>query len=81
MVTRTNDITIMDALSESCSLSGSQLASINSVRLFLQVLTLSDITSLEGTVIERWAVMGTEPRKSSLSWPVQVKPENKALTL
>ena len=45
MLTRTNNITIMDALRTSCSLSESQLALTNSVRLFLRVLTLSDITS------------------------------------
>ena len=49
---REHDIAIMDAFRERCSPSEYELAMANSVRLHLRVITLSDITDLDGGYIE-----------------------------
>lgn len=69
----------MDAFKERCSPTEHDLALANSVRLFLKVLTLSDITEMEGLKIAPWARIGSPPRISSLQWPVQPPPIPTAL--
>lgn len=50
------------------------LRSLNSCRMFLQEITLSDIVSLGGTKIEGWALGGAKVVNSRLRWPRQAKP-------
>ena len=76
---RENDETIMDAFLGRCDSTEYELALANSVRLYLRVLTLSDITSMNGQCIESWARNGHSPRKSSLNWPVQPRPTLEAV--
>ena len=47
-MTRANDVAIMDAILEDHSLTQKQLALVNSVRIWLRVITLSDIADIEG---------------------------------
>lgn len=53
-----------------------QLKSLNRCRIYLQVWTLSDITSAEGTDIKPPILQGHHltDRRSNVSWPIQQKP-------
>jgi hypothetical protein len=81
-LTRENDIMLMD-LFMTLNFSHSQLKLINNCRLFLQVLTLSDITSADGkTLLPNYTkgIVSTD-RTSSLKWPEQTRPPPSAWTL
>ena len=80
-LTREHNVTIMDAFIADHSPTQSQLAKVNLVRIWLRVLTLSDITDIEGRHIESWAQSGLERRESSLHWPRQDKPTSAAICL
>jgi hypothetical protein len=55
-----------------------QLRQINSCRIYLQVLTISDISTASGTHILPNILRGrrTEDRVSELNWPVTQRPAN-----
>eukprot|EP00957_Ditylum_brightwellii_P121381 9256666-Ditylum_brightwellii.AAC.1 len=46
---------------------------INTVRLYLQVLTLADIVDKTGTYILPWALTGSTRAMSTLDWPNQTE--------
>ena len=48
ILTRANDVAIMDAILEDHSPTQKQLAMVNSVRIWLRVITLSDIADIKG---------------------------------
>jgi hypothetical protein len=54
----------------------STLDSINRCRIYLQVITIADITSADGTYILPEVKLGQHPsgRKSTLQWPYQGRP-------
>jgi hypothetical protein len=56
--------------------SPTQLHQINSCRIYLQVLMISDITSADGRSILPCMIQGqrVQDRKSSLQWPYSPRP-------
>ena len=78
---REGDVALMDAINAKCDLSEHKLALINSVRLYLKVQVLSDITTMDGRKIEFWARECTTPRESNLNWPTQAEPSKEAVRL
>jgi hypothetical protein len=74
---RVNDECIMDGL-RTLDLPKKTLARLNFCRLWLQVTTLSDISSLSGGSIDRNAWLGLTPMPLSQDdWPVQQRPHDK----
>ena len=71
----------MDAFHDRCNPKEYVLTLVNSVKIYLRVLTLADVTNLEGTEISTWARIGESPRSSSLEWPIQSKPSMEAVCL
>ena len=53
------------------------LRMMNNCRLYLQIVTLADITDPTGAKIEEWAWNGIRERSSTLSWPRQERPSEK----
>ena len=51
-----------------------ELQTLNSCRLFLRVLTLSDICTAKGDEIARQCWEGTTPTRATQLWPKQDKP-------
>jgi hypothetical protein len=76
MLQRENDIMLMDFFMM-LNFSPSQIKIINSCRLFLQVLTLSDITVEDGKSILPNCIQGlpSPDRISTLKWPTQLRPQ------
>jgi hypothetical protein len=78
---RENDIILMDQFLKEHSLTEYQKAKLNSVRLWLRVLTLADITDPTGRYIEAWARTGSKRLQSNLAWPRQERPSQSAMQL
>lgn len=55
-----------------------QLQKVNSCRMYLQALCVSDITTLCGKTIHAWAMKGTRQCNSKYKWPYQEKPPMKS---
>lgn len=72
---RTNDVFLIDEIIK-YKFSPQQLKTINSCRLYLKVLLLSDITTANGRHILSTVHKGLRPkdRDSKLQWPRQEKP-------
>jgi hypothetical protein len=66
----------MDFLTASNQFSRGELQDINRCRVFMWAFFISDITNIQGTLIESWALSGKRPmtRTSAWSWPVQQRP-------
>jgi hypothetical protein len=49
---------------------------INRCHIYIRAIFISDITNIQGTLIESWALLGKRPmtRKSAGVWPVQERP-------
>lgn len=58
--------------------SKSELCHLNSCRMFLQVLTLSDIVSVDGKHIRQNCWRGDSTTRNTLLWPRQAKPGSPA---
>jgi hypothetical protein len=73
---RINDTAIMDCLTASNQFSRGVLQDINRCRIYMRVFFLSDITNIQGTLIETWVISGKRQttRTSSWTWPVQQRP-------
>eukprot|EP00957_Ditylum_brightwellii_P155912 11868271-Ditylum_brightwellii.AAC.1 len=56
---------------ELLKLSSCTLEKLNSVRLYLRVLTLADITDKSGRFIEPWALSGLSVATVCINWPNQ----------
>ncbi len=69
---RENDGHIMDTvtINESCSVK----KAVNRCRIYLQVSTISDITTGDGKKIHPDYIKGTKHQKSLLKWPTKKKP-------
>ena len=70
---RVNDQMIMDSFRHCNRFTPTDLLNVNAVRLFLQVSTLSDISSADGKTLLPHILLG-EPsttRTSSINWPRQ----------
>ena len=78
---REGDMFIMDEIRRKFQLSEWEMALVNSVRLYLRAQTLADITTMEGTHIEGWAMNGSRQCTSSLRWPQQARPGAEAIHL
>ena len=74
-LTRQHDCAIMEKFIQ-MRLPTSTLTRINRCRLYLQVITLSDIVSADGTIVLPAAKQGNfiEERPSNISWPKQGYP-------
>jgi hypothetical protein len=74
-IARVGDLSLMDYFI-SQRLSHRTLAILNSCRIYLQVITLADITSADGRYILPEAKAGTciPHRTSNLEWPIQGRP-------
>jgi hypothetical protein len=73
---RDNDTAIMDCLTASNQFTRGELQDINRCRIHIWVFFLSDITNIQGTLIETWAISGKRQttRMSAWAWPVQQRP-------
>ena len=76
-----NNVSIMDDIIEDHPPSQYQLAIVNSVRVWLRVITVSVIIDIEGRHIKPWAPGGTRRRQSFLVWPRQARPTINVLKL
>lgn len=74
---RNNDRFIMDIALD--TLSHADTERVNQCRLYLRTTRLSDIVTEDGSRITQQAYQCTEPFKSLLLWPVQVRPGPKHL--
>ncbi len=74
-IQRLHDIMLMDFFVE-LKYSPHQLEALNRCRIYLQVLTLSDITSADGRQIIQPVLNGDKiiDRRSTLYWPTQQRP-------
>ena len=77
-LTRHNSAVLMNAFFaakvNSSSFTNHKKDQLNSVRIWLCVLTLADITYPTGKHIEAWAQTGSCRLASSIHWPHQVRP-------
>ena len=75
---RIDDIALMEHF-VNVGYPASQLAQLNRCRLYLQVITLADIVSADGSFILPDAFIGVplSDRKSALKWPNQQRPPSK----
>jgi hypothetical protein len=73
---RKNDIMLMQFFI-SLNFNPTQLETLNRCRIYLQVISLSDITSVDGSRIVPTILQGLPltDRKSTLSWPTQQRPK------
>jgi hypothetical protein len=73
---RVNDTAIMDCLTASNQFTRRELQDINRCRIQMRVFFLSDITNIQGTLIETWTISGKRQttRMSAWAWPVQQRP-------
>ena len=74
-LSRQGDGFLMDIFRQSGQFSLLDLRHLNAIRLYLQVTTISDITSADGTAITKEAYSGNiqTDRQSKWSWPRQSK--------
>ena len=72
---RVNDQFLMDILYPVIP-STHVLYCINACRIYLQIITLSDLTSLDGTKLLPDILNSKQYRKSSIKWPTQVIPSH-----
>ena len=72
-ISRINDHFIMDIFI-TITTNPTTLFRLNACRLALQVITLSDITTLDGTMVLPSIHTGQQTRKSQLRWPQQQVP-------
>lgn len=80
-IARENYVCLMDAFHKIDSISEGKLARLNSVRLYLKVITISDIETPAGACIEAGERNASEPRQSTLRWPHQDCPTLETITL
>jgi hypothetical protein len=81
---REHDHHIMDAVLKSPTISTSECARINYCRMYLQVTTLSDITTSDGNYIRYDVLMGEGDRTQrieDIKWPYQEKPNTETWKL
>jgi hypothetical protein len=73
---RINDTAIMDCLAASNQFSREELQEINRCRIYLRVFFLSDITNIQGTLIDTWEISGKRQTTRTSAWsrPVQQRP-------
>jgi hypothetical protein len=75
---RQNDIILMDTACQ-CMISNDNLQTFNNWRIYFQVITLSDITTLDGLKIKEWYLTKKASYKqqspSLLRWPIQNQPD------
>jgi hypothetical protein len=73
---RVKDTAITDCLTASNQFQRGELQDINRCRIHMHVFFLSDITNIQGTLIETWAISGKRQttRMSAWAWPVQQRP-------
>jgi hypothetical protein len=66
----------MDCLTASNQFSRGELQDITRCRIYMRVFFLSDITNIQGTLIETWAISGKRQttRTPAWAWPVQHRP-------
>ena len=71
---RVGDVSIMDALSNLADVTTGELTAANNCRMYLRVITLSDIVTLDGRMIDKELIAGSTRAESQLRWPMQPKP-------
>ena len=81
-IQREDDQILMDTFIQHCP--KKDLESINQCRIYLQAITVADLTNEEGTQItkEAWNVrMGKNFKKSRIKWPNQNRPGRAAIVM
>ena len=79
---RAGDFSIMEKLVRSNKFTQNELLQINRIRVFLQVLFMSDVTNVSGTHLRQEMVkMQRNSRKSRWEWPYQYLDSRKGLKL
>jgi hypothetical protein len=71
---RVGDISIMEALTNLSDVTTGELIAANNCRMYLRVITLSDIATLDGRMIDKGLIDGSTRTESRLRWPMQPKP-------
>jgi hypothetical protein len=71
---RVGDASIMDALTNLADVTTRELIAANNCRMYLRVITLSDIVTLDGRTIDKGLIDGSTRADSQLRWPMQPKP-------
>ena len=75
-LTRENDFCLMERLCNSNHFTKQQILIINRCRIYLQVITLADISDSSGGFVTEYAYAGNKStdRNSKYVWPNQIKP-------
>ena len=73
---RKHDRHLMDVFYE-WNLSTTELDNLNTCRIYLQVITVADIASMEGNEIQDGCMVCNKMRESNLKWPNQCVPTKK----
>ncbi len=71
---RVGDASIMEALTNLSDVTTGELIAANNCRMYLRVITLSDIVTLDGRIIDKGLIDGSTRTDSQLRWPMQPKP-------
>ena len=82
-LTRENDFCLMERLCNSNHFTKQQILIINRCRIYLQVITLADISDSSGGFVTEYAYAGNKStdRNSKYVWPNQIKPPPRHWTL
>jgi hypothetical protein len=76
---RVGDSSIMEALTNLPDVTTGELIAANNWRMYLRVITLSDIVTLDGRMIDKGLIDGSTRTDSQLRWPMQPKPTARML--
>jgi hypothetical protein len=77
---RVVDVSLMEALSQLDSVKKADLITANNCRMYLRVITLSDITTMDGRAIDKRLIDGFTRAESTLRWPMQPIPTDRMWT-
>ena len=82
-LSRENDFCLMERLCMSNHFNKQQIQIINRCRLYMKVITMTDITDSSGGFVTESVYMGTlkDDRRSKYVWPNQVRPPPRQWTL
>jgi hypothetical protein len=74
------DVSLMEALSQLDSAKKADLITANNCRMYLRIITLFDITTMNGRAIDKRLIDGSTRAESTLRWPMQPLPTDRMWT-